>query len=61
MNVWRGSGSAPSKGELRTMEKITEQSKAEALLEVWAQALALGEQEASELVKSILAVAGEVA
>ena len=41
--------------------KTTEQSRSAALLEVWAQALALGEQEASELVKSVLAVAGEEA
>lgn len=41
--------------------KNTEQTRSAALLEVWAQARALGEQEASELVKSVLAVAGEVA
>lgn len=39
-------------------KKQVEQSRSAALLEVWAQARALGEQEASELVKSI---AGEVA
>lgn len=43
------------------MEKQVEQSKSAALLEAWAQAWALGEQEASELVKSMLAVAGEEA
>lgn len=43
------------------MEKTTEQDSAAALLEAWSQAWSLGEQEASELVKSMLAVAGEEA
>lgn len=42
-------------------KKQVEQSRSAALLEAWSQAWSLGEQEASELVKSTLAVAGEVA
>ena len=40
------------------MENITEQNKSASLLEVWAQAWALGEDEASECVKSTLAAMG---
>ena len=40
------------------MEKSREQSKSAALLEVWAQARALGEDEASAAVRGVLAAMG---
>ena len=40
------------------MEKITEQNKSAALLEVWAQAWLLGEEEASAAVRGTLAAMG---